>query len=409
MHNPSQPSLFRIAGLPYFVIAFVARLPFAMMVVGVLTVVVSARESLSLGGLTSAAVGLGTACFGPLLGAAADRFGQRPVLVVLAVANAAALVAFTFVVYSAAVDAFVLLAAFGIGATAPQVAPMSRSRLVTIIADRMPEQNRQRTISGTMAYESAADETVFVFGPFLVGILASAIAPWAPLAIAAILIVVFVGAFGLHPSARAVSKQRNADGSAPSAVRELFRPQLLIVLIGTLGVGLFFGTMLTALTSFMADRGAAEQAGVLYGVMGVGSAILALGVAWLPPRFSMRARWLAFSGILLAGTLLLPFVDSPGAMMVALGIMGAGIGPTLVTQYSFGAARSPLGRSATVMTMLGSAIVVGQSLGAALTGQIAENVGTSTALVLPIIAAAVAFTAGIVNWRLSAIHRRRVD
>lgn len=409
MHNPSQPSLFRIAGLPYFVIAFVARLPFAMMVVGVLTVVVSARESLSLGGLTSAAVGLGTACFGPLLGAAADRFGQRPVLVVLAVANAAALVAFTFVVYSAAVDVFVLLAAFGIGATAPQVAPMSRSRLVTIIADRMPEQNRQRTISGTMAYESAADETVFVFGPFLVGILASAIAPWAPLAIAAILIVVFVGAFGLHPSARAVSKQRNADGSAPSAVAELFRPQLLIVLIGTLGVGLFFGTMLTALTSFMADRGAAEQAGVLYGVMGVGSAILALGVAWLPPRFSMRARWLAFSGILLAGTLLLPLVDSPGAMMVALGIMGAGIGPTLVTQYSFGAARSPLGRSATVMTMLGSAIVVGQSLGAALTGQIAENVGTSTALVLPIIAAAVAFTAGIVNWRLSAIHRRRVD
>jgi MFS family permease len=409
MHNPSQPSLFRIAGLPYFVIAFVARLPFAMMVVGVLTVVVSARESLSLGGLTSAAVGLGTACFGPLLGAAADRFGQRPVLVVLAVANAAALVAFTFVVYSAAVDVFVLLAAFGIGATAPQVAPMSRSRLVTIIADRMPEQNRQRTISGTMAYESAADETVFVFGPFLVGILASAIAPWAPLAIAAILIVVFVGAFGLHPSARAVSNQRNADGSAPSAVRELFRPQLLIVLIGTLGVGLFFGTMLTALTSFMADRGAAEQAGVLYGVMGVGSAILALGVAWLPPRFSMRARWLAFSGILLAGTLLLPLVDSPGAMMVALGIMGAGIGPTLVTQYSFGAARSPLGRSATVMTMLGSAIVVGQSLGAALTGQIAENVGTSTALALPIIAAAVAFTAGIVNWRLSAIHRRRVD
>jgi len=144
-------------------------------------------------------------------------------------------------------------------------------------------------------------------------------------------------------------------------------------------------------------------------VMGVGSAILALGVAWLPPRFSMRARWLVFAGVLLAGTLLLPFVDSPVSMMVALGIMGAGIGPTLVTQYSFGAARSPLGRSATVMTMLGSAIVVGQSLGAALTGQIAENVGTPAALVLPIVAAAVAFAAGVVNWRLSSIRVRRLD
>ena len=403
-HSSAEPTLLRIAGLPYFLIAFIARLPFAMMVVGVLTVVVSARGSLSLGGLTSAAVGLGTACFGPLLGAAADRFGQRAVLTLLAVANAAMLVLFTLVVYGAAADPFVLLSAFGIGATAPQVAPLSRSRLVTMITDRMPEVGRSRTISGTMAYESAADETVFVFGPFLVGILASAIAPWAPLVVAAGLTVLFVGAFALHPSARAVSLHRDADGRAPSAVSELFRPQLLIIVLGILGVGIFFGTMLTALTSFMADRDAPEQAGLLYGVMGVGSAVLALGVAWLPPRFSMRARWLVFAGILLAGTLLLPFVDSPATMMVALAIMGVGIGPTLVTQYSFGAARSPLGRSATVMTMLGSGVVVGQSIGAAVAGELAESVGTSAALVLPIIAALITFAAGLLNWRLSAIR-----
>ncbi|WP_082297358.1 MFS transporter [Microbacterium sp. GCS4] len=401
-----QPGLLRLTGLPYFVIAFVARLPFAMMVVGVLTVVVSARGSLSLGGLTSAAVGLGTACFGPLLGAAADRFGQRSVLLVLAIANGAMLVLFTVVVYGHAIDGLVLLAAFGIGATAPQVAPMSRSRLVTIITDRMPESIRTRTISGTMAYESAADETVFVFGPFLVGILASALAPWAPLAGAAALTVMFVGAFALHPSARVVSVHRGADGRAPSSVAELFDVRLLIVVLGILGVGMFFGTMLTSLTSFMADRGASEQAGLLYGVMGVGSAILALGVAWLPARFTLRARWLLFSGILLAGSLLLLVVDSPGTMMLALAIMGVGIGPTLVTQYSLGAARSPLGRSATVMTMLGSGVVVGQSLGAAVAGELAESFGTGAALLLPIVAAAIAFVAALVNWPLSSTRPR---
>jgi MFS family permease len=401
------PSLLRIAGFPYFLIAFIARLPFAMMVVGVLTVVVAARGSLSLGGLTSAAVGLGTACFGPLLGAAADRFGQRAVLVVLAVANGAMLLLFTVVVYGTAPDGLVLLAAVGIGATAPQVAPLSRSRLVTIIGERMPESRRARTVSGTMAYESAADETVFVFGPFLVGILASAIAPWAPLVGAAVLTVLFVGAFALHPSGRHVSQDRDAEGRAPSAVSDLFRPQLLIVVLGILGVGIFFGTMLTSLTSFMADLGAPEQAGLLYGVMGVGSAALALGVAWLPAAFSLRARWLVFSGILLAGTLLLGFVSSPATMMVALAIMGIGIGPTLVTQYSFGAARSPRGRSATVMTMLGSGVVVGQSLGAAVAGEIAENIGTSAALMLPMAAAAIAFAAGVANWFLSGKHPRR--
>jgi MFS family permease len=401
----AEPSLFRLAGLPYFLIAFIARLPFAMMVVGVLTVVVSARESLSLGGLTSAAVGLGTACFGPLLGAAADRFGQRTVLLALAVGNAAMLLLFTAVVYGPAADGFVLLTAIGIGATAPQVAPLSRSRLVTIIGERMPAERRARTVSGTMAYESAADETVFVFGPFLVGVLASALAPWAPLVGAAVLTLVFVGAFALHPSGRHVSQDRTEDGRAPSAVSELFRPQLLIVVLGILGVGIFFGTMLTSLTSFMADLGAPEQAGLLYGVMGVGSALLALGVAWLPARFSLRARWLVFSGVLLAGSLLLGIVDSPAGMMLALAIMGIGIGPTLVTQYSFGAARSPRGRSATVMTMLGSGVIVGQSIGAAVAGEIAESLGTSAALVLPMIAAGIAFAAGLANWALSGLHR----
>lgn len=402
-----EPTLFRLAGLPYFLIAFIARLPFAMMVVGVLTVVVSARGSLALGGLTSAAVGLGTACFGPLLGAAADRFGQRAVLLVLALGNAAMLLLFTAVVYGPAADGFVLLAAVGIGATAPQVAPLSRSRLVTLIVERMPEERRTRTISGTMAYESAADETVFVFGPFLVGLLASALAPWAPLVGAAALTLVFVGAFALHPSGRHVSQDRDADGRAPSSVSELFRPRLLIVVLGILGVGLFFGAMLTSLTSFMADRGVPEQAGLLYGVMGVGSAALALGVAWLPARFTLRARWLVFSAILLAGTLLLGFVDSPATMMIALAIMGIGIGPTLVTQYSFGAARSPRGRSATVMTMLGSGVVVGQSIGAAVAGELAESAGTEAALLLPMVAAAIAFGAGVANWALSGVKGRR--
>ena len=402
----SQNSLLREAGSPYFIVAFVARLPFAMMVVGVLTVVVSARGSLSLGGLTSAAVGLGTACFGPLLGAAADRFGQRVVLLILAVANGVALIAFTLAVYSTSADIIVLFAAFGIGATAPQVAPMSRSRLVSIVTRRMPESVRAKTISGTMAYESAADETVFVFGPFIVGVLASWIAPWAPLVGAAALTVLFVGAFALHPSGRYVSHERGADGRAPSKARDLLRPQLVVVVIGILGVGLFFGTMLTALTSFMDDRGAPEQAGLLYGVMGVGSAILALGVAWLPPRFSLRRRWLVFAGVLLLGSLLLLFVDTPAGMAWSLGIMGIGIGPTLVTQYSFGAARSPLGRSATVMTMLGSAVIVGQSLGAALTGTIAEDWGTSAALLLPVCAAGITLVAGLANWFLSSTRPR---
>lgn len=401
----ASPSLLRLAGLPYFLIAFVARLPFAMMVVGVLTIVVTARESLALGGLTSAAVGIGTALFGPFLGAAADRYGQRLVLVATAVLNSIMLAVFAVVVYSPLTEPVLLAAAFAIGATAPQVSPMSRSRLVTIIDERMPKERRPRTTSATMSYESAADETVFVFGPFLVGALASLIAPWAPMVLASALTLLFVGAFALHPTGRHVSIARAADGSAPSPASELFRPLVLVVVIGILGVGLFFGATLTALTSFMDDRGIAEQAGLLYGVMGIGSALLALGVAWLPVRFTLHARWLTFGGILLGGSALLMTASDVTTMTVALAILGIGVGPTLVTLYSLGAARSPLGRSATVMTMLGSGVVVGQAAAAAVTGSLAEDIGTSAALLMPLVAAAVVVVCGILNRILSHAQR----
>lgn len=400
----SSLSLLRLAGLPYFLIAFVARLPFAMMVVGVLTIVVTARGSLSMGGLTSAAVGAGTALIGPFLGAAADRYGQRPVLVAAALLNSMTLAAFAIVVYGPLSDAIVMLTAFAIGATAPQVSPMSRSRLVTIIEDRMPQHQRARTTSATMSYESAADETVFVFGPFLVGALASLIAPWAPIAVASVLTMLFVGAFALHPTGRHVSAARGTDGVAPSAASELFRSLLLAVVVGIFGVGLFFGSMLTALTSFMADRGVAEQAGLLYGVMGIGSAILALGVAWLPVRFSLHSRWLLFGSILLGGSVLVATTSSIQTMVVALAILGIGIGPTLVTLYSLGAARSPLGRSATVMSMLGAGVVVGQAAAAAITGELAERAGTGAALLLPLIAAVIVVTAGVWNRLLTPVQ-----
>lgn len=404
MRASAERSLLQVAGLPYFVVAFIARLPFAMMVVGVLTIVVAVRGSLALGGVTSAMVGAGTACFGALIGAAADRFGQRPVLLVIAFANSMLLVLFSIATYSAVSDVIVLLAAFGIGATAPQVAPMSRSRLVMIIRHRMPAHRHPRTISSTMAYESAADELVFVIGPFLVGLLASFISPWAPLVGAAALMLLFVGAFALHPSGRHTSHERDEHGNAPSRVADLFRPQLLTVVFGILGIGLFFGTMLTALTAFMAERGLEAQAGLLYGVMGIGSGAFALGVAWLPPRFSLRARWLVFAAVMLLGTAGLLLVTDVAGMTLVLGIIGIGIGPTLVTQYSLGAAHSPLGRSATVMTMLGSAVIVGQSIGAAITGPVAQGFGASAALTLPVVAAAIVVAAGVVNFALTRVH-----
>jgi len=159
----------------------------------------------------------------------------------------------------------------------------------------------------------------------------------------------------------------------------------------------FFGAMLTSLTAFMTEHGRPEEAGLLYGALGVGSAILALGVALLPARFTLPARWLLFAGILFGGSLGLLWVRDPLGMLIALAVMGCGIGPTLVTQFSLGAAFGPADRSATVMTMLGSAMVVGQAIGAVSTGQVADAAGAQASLLLPVFAAALVLLAGVVN------------
>jgi len=374
-------SLIHHTGLWYFPVAFVARLPFAMMTVGVLALVVAVRGSVALGGLTSAAVGLGVVIAGPVLGDLADRFGQRRVLVPVGLANGILLSLFPLVVAASSADALLLASAAAIGLTGPQTAAMSRSRVMALIGERVDPERRERAFSRAMAYESAADETAFVIGPFVVGLLAAVIAPWAPIAGAAVLSFVFVTAFALHPTGRAVPERSERAAMAP--VRELLHPRLLVLVASVFGVGLFFGSTLTSLTAFMEAQGAPEAGALLYGVMGVGSAVLALAVAALPARFSLRWRLVAFASILTASAGAYTVGGSVPTVTLVLCLMGIGVGPSLVTLFSLAGHRAPRGRTASTMTVLASALTLAQALASAVTGAVAEQISVETAMLFP--------------------------
>ncbi|MGD8216056.1 MFS transporter [Aestuariimicrobium sp. Y1814] len=402
--RPPRAGVVSAIGWAFFPIAFMARLPYAMMVVGNLTLVVAARDSLALGGAASAAVGIGTALFGPLIGAAADRFGQRPVLITSAIASGALLALLAWVAYSPLPDVAILATALAIGAFSPQVGPMSRTRLGNLILSRAPREFRERALNGAMAYESMADEINFVIGPVLVGLVAALIHPAAPLVLAAVLSVVFVGAFALHPSAPAGTRHDEARAEVAPA-RELLAPGLLLAVLGTFGVGLFFGATLTSLTSAMGDLGSSESAGIVYGAMGLGSAIFAIGVIWLPANFTLAARWISFAAVMLLGVIGYALAGlNLTWIVVALLVAGCGVGPTLVTLFGIGVRLSPKGRSATAMTMLGSGVIVGQSLASAVTGAIGQAHGSAVAMWLPTVAATLVVIAGLANM---AVGRRR--
>ncbi|CAN7376378.1 MFS transporter [Microbacterium sp. LjRoot45] len=396
-------SLIQHTGWGYFPVAFVARLPFAMMVVGVLTLVASATGSVALAGLTSGVVGVGVVVAGPIIGDLVDRHGQRAVLVPVGLANGILLALFPVVVLAGMPEPLMLVAAALIGLSAPQAAALSRTRLVAIARDRVHGARRERTLSRVMSYESAADETAFVIGPVLVGVLAAFLAPWAPIAVAAALSFAFVTAFALHPTAALA----DGDPAVPterapwSAV--LSRP-VRILAAATFGVGLFFGSTLTSLTAFAQSAGDGEMAGLLYGLMGVGSAALALTVMLLPARFSLRARWLVFGGVLVASAAGYALSRDLPAVIVMLCLMGLGVGPTLVTLFSLAGQRSPVGRSASVMTLLGSSLTLAQALSSAVTGALAEATSAQVAMALPLVASVLVLALGVAN---AAQTRRR--
>ncbi|WP_285137993.1 MFS transporter [Microbacterium sp. lyk4-40-TSB-66] len=401
MTSPSSPSavahrpLIRHTGAWYFPVAFVARLPFAMMTVGVLALVVASRGSVALGGLTSAAVGLGVVIAGPVLGDLADRYGQRRVLVPVGVLNGILLAVFPLVVATATLDGVLLAAAMAIGLTGPQTAAMSRTRVMALIGERVAPDRRERTFSRAMAYESAADETAFVIGPFVVGVLAALVAPWAPIAGAAVLSFVFVTAFALHPTGRAVPERSEREAMAP--FRELLHPRMLVLVAAVFGVGLFFGSTLTSLTAFMEAQGAPEAGALLYGVMGVGSAVLALAVAVLPARFTLRWRLVVFAVVLTASAGAYTVGGSVATVTAVLCLMGIGVGPSLVTLFSLAGARAPRGRTASTMTLLASALTLAQAAASAVTGAVAEGASVSTAMLFPAAAALLVLAMAAVN------------
>jgi MFS family permease len=393
----------QLAGRAFLPVAFLARLPFSMLTIGTLLLVSSTTSSVALGGLASAATALGTALGGPTQGALADRVGQRRVLLVCVPVATVAVLALVLSASAPGATAAVLLAAAATGASAPQVGPLARVRWLRLAADE------PRTVEAAMSYESTADEVSFVLGPALVGVLASAGSPQVAVLAAAGGIAVFGAAFALHPTARATAPHGTGTGTGTGAHGTAAGPadaggtaalvrREAVVLVGMLAMGLLFGGTQAALTALTRDAGVPGSAGLVYAVMGVGSAITALSVVALPRRWGLRSRWITFAAGLLVGTAGLVLAAAGGsltAVVVAVAATGLFVGPVMVTVFTVAGERAPAGRTASAMTLVASANVVGVAIGASGGGALADTVSTTSAFALPVVAAVLLVVTGV--------------
>ncbi|WP_163505481.1 MFS transporter [Fodinicola acaciae] len=360
----SYLALLRAVSPWFFVLGFLARLPYAMSPLATLVLFTAATGSIAFAGLASAVQSVAIALAGPLVGFLADRW--RLTGAVLPVANAFALVGML-----AVTDGWLMVVTAGLaGLTQPQVGP-----LVRVWWGR----SRRSLLPTALSYEAAADDTVFVVGPAVVGLLAF-LGPAVPVLASVVLLVgaalPFGWIYGMEPASRV------RVGSLPVvAMARLFAGMVMI--------GGVFGAIQVGVTA--ADPLAA---GLLYAELGAGSALAGLACAWLPARFGLVWRHRVFAVALAAGCVALVVVRP---LPLAIALASVTVAPYMITLYALTDRLAP---TSFAMTILCAAGPLGTAATRALSGPLADAYGPVAAFAAAPAAAALAVLLATLPQRL---------
>jgi MFS family permease len=397
----SYRSLASSAGAGFLVLSFLARLPAAMAPLGLVILVVSSGRGYATAGFAGAAFGLGAAAGGPLLGWLTDRYGQRWVGLGAAVLDGGALLAALLAVRSAAAPVPICAAAALAGFAIPQVGPLVRVRWATLLGNC----GRSRLLPVAMSYEGAVDEASYVAGPALVGLLALTGVPAAPLLAAAVLTLTAAVPFALHRTAPPALRVPVVPAPAqPVAGARLPRTAMAGLVVAMLAIGAVFGATATGATALAESAGRPGYGGLVYAVLGVGSALAGLATKWLPASFGLADRYLASAVALLVGTAGLLAVRSLAGAPPMMALLGATVAPYLVTGYALAERIAPPSRAGTAMTLLASGVTAGVAAGGALAGRLADASGFIGAYAVAVGAAGLAVVLALATRR--ALVRR---
>ncbi|WP_461103636.1 MFS transporter [Tessaracoccus terricola] len=390
----------RISSGRAMALAVAARAPYAMIPLGAMTAITASTGSVATGGLATSIVAMATAVASPLIGRWADRRGQRFVLTLLTPLNGLALLTLLAAALLGWVGPALWLACLAVGLTSLPIGSFTRARWVGAATD-------PRDLSTAFSYESTVDELVFVLGPALVGIAASAAVPSAPLALAAALVILAGIPFALTAPSTTDEAHFGAGPTAsvrPSIGRVLWAVAGAIVVMTAIGT--FFGSVQAAVTERSEFFGVPGQGGLIYALMGVGSALTALLVVVVPETVKLPTRALV-GGLGMA--VFITVASAQGSVpLLAASLLGAGlfIGPTMVTGFTLAESRSPHGGTGVAMTAMQSSVTIGVSLGAAVGGALSAQHGGVGAFAVAIAAGLVIAVAGLTMGRSGARAER---
>jgi MFS family permease len=375
----SVPGALRFSGS-----ALVARLPIAMVTIGIVLLATHEGRSYTLAGALSAVYLLAAAILAIPQARLVDRLGQAPVLTVAAVVFGVGLAAFVAVIQTGGPDWLAFLSAIVVGGAFPQVGSCVRTRWSHVLDQRAE-------IDTAYALESAVDEIVFMTGPILVTVLATG---WHPVAGLATALVAGTGG-----TLFLAAQHSTAPPPAPRTrgMRLAAIPVAVMVPVCVVGIalGTLFGAAEVATVAFASERDHPGFAGLLLGLWAAGSLIAGIITGLVRWRVgpARRLRWGAVG--MAVAMLPLSLIDSLWLMGSWLFVAGFAIAPTIVACLSIVEQSVPHSRLTEGMAIVETALVAGVAPGAALAGRIIDSHGASRAYLVSLVAGLFAAVAAV--------------
>jgi MFS family permease len=372
-------ALLRTPGAARFCVsAMIGRAPMSMFGLGTVLLVAATTGRYTLAGLVSGAGSIGYAVCAPQLARLADRFGQHQVLRPLIAFFASSCVVFVLCAELRAPLWLLMVTGCLAGSSMPSLGSMVRARWSALLSDPVALQS-------AFALESVVDEMVFVVGPALVTVLATAVPP-AGVLLCMVLAVTgtlfFAAQRQTEPPVRPEPRQRSSadggDGMADGRGRLLDRlpaPGLRTMAPLYLCLGAMFASIDLSTVDFAQVHGHKPLAGLILGTYAFASGVGGLWYGSRAWRAPLERRFALTLVLTVAGVA--TFWTQPTLLSLDGGVLIAGltIAPTLIAGYALIERQTRGARQTEAMTWLSSAIAIGVAVGSAICGRIIDTVG----------------------------------
>lgn len=380
--------IFEAPGAKGFAAAgFVARMPIAMAPIGIVAMLSQTHGSYWLAGAVSATFALANALVAPQISRVVDRVGQARVA-----APAAAISVAAFCLLIAAAHwrwpVWTLFVASALAAAMPSVPALVRARWTGLFRGR-PE------LDTAFAFESAADELVYIAGASLAVALSVSLFPEAGVLTAAAMLTAGATALLLRRGTEPALVKPEGSRSA-SAIGQ---PAVQMVTLALIFVGMIFSAVEVSVVALTKALGAAGAASPVIAVYAVGSFVVGVAVGAIR-RTMPLARQLAIA-VAAVAAMQLPLLLANSVPLLAFVVFfsGVAVSPTFITAFGLVAERTPGHMLTEGVTWVMTGMGVGLAFGAFLAGVVVDEWGARSGFLVSVAGGAGALLTVLLGWR----------